>query len=206
MVRKQKKGLISIVGLALVAMLAFSGLAAGSAQAASWHKEGVPFTGTAFPATWSTHPSELKMVVPSRNATINCGVVVPEGSTYITESTKFHNYIDVNECIASNTSTGKPIAGCEVAGGIHFTFDGTGESVSSSDTQTLNWGPECGIGVKMPITIPSLSLNWAPNSESFSPKVTGSGTGTYGTIPKPMTVTSTETLVIWKGGPVWGWY
>lgn len=208
MVRKRNRGLISTLGVALVAALASSALAAGAAQAASWHVNGEPYSGTGTVLTaWAWAPNTLEADVPKLGATLQCSTKEGEGT--ISESTKIQGQMTLEDCQLSEIGTGKPLP-CVYVKPVTLTYDGTGDSISTNQTAYLEWkaGTGCQLPLKSKFGFTGLSLSYEILDPEFSVKgVTGSGTGNYG-IYAASVLTDNAWWLLFGKNPVsdWGWY
>jgi hypothetical protein len=205
-VTKRGRNILSALALTLMATLAFSALAAGSAQA-HWYINEEAFnnyTGTRHweKASGGYNPGSFEMVVPAKNAKIACK---SSGNGYgeISEGTKLYDPIVVSQCQVTEIKTGKPVLGCSQVEPLNLTLRGTGASVETVGESKLILNEECGIGVKVAVKIESLALTFDPE-ESWLEGIRGAGSGLFGT--KPATFTTSEILYLPNGSPIWSWH
>jgi hypothetical protein len=201
MTGKSRRGerLLSVLGVVLVAALAFSAMAAGSAQAKSWQIEGEPFAGSAEFKHQTVPAGTFKMEVPGRNIEIKCA---PSGSGTISENTHIKDAVTLSECKVYNLETKVEVSKCISKGPVNFTFEGTGDKVSNTATGFLEFEKEKGCLIPLKTELTGLSLTQSYGPETYTLAVGGSGTGMYGAFA--MTVTSSYSLTLVSGLP-FGW-
>jgi hypothetical protein len=208
MIGKRKKGLASTLGVALLALLAFSGLAAGSAQAANWQiynygsSKYEPLTSGFKTLAHGAYGSSLTLEVPGRNIKISCQSMPYVGS-YITANSGLEYHTKFTVCTVTSLSSGEAVP-CTESNTPEFTYAGTAESISSSDKPYLEFksGTGCPLPLKNQITAPTLSLSYG--SPEMHLAVDGSGTGKFGTFS--MNISAKYNWMLSEGAPVWGYF
>ncbi len=221
MLRRRRKGPLATVAVSVMALFALSGMAAGSAQAASWHVEGKAFSELA-PFQFNL-ASKVTVKVPTLAAAITC--TARHGGAEIYSSTKLTFLFYLQECKATSISGGEAIEGCVYQDDPSTLSDnpwvfgkGTGESAQTEAGGKIRWkkGMGCVLPLENTLTFPT-STSFSYGEENVALKVTATGgTGAkYGA--QAATVSGT---FYWQLGKIltvepwseeltnqpWGWY
>jgi len=199
--------------VALVA-LALGVAGASSAQAASWHVEGKPFSG-AFEifspqgnGTLDTNfaPAKVSVVLFCKAGTA--------GGSAVWGETHFRNILWIHDCKARSTITNEPMPECDQTNNglneVLLTLEGNGEAVASvGEANKIQFTKECVLGYKLQPSISLMTQDLSPPpypDESFEHVVKGSGSGSMG-VYRSMTVTYSSvispTTIQYRN---WGWY
>jgi hypothetical protein len=198
---KSKRRTLSVLGAALVAVLASSALAAGSASAATWHVKGEPYYNWGEFGVGIYH-GKFRVTVPEKHIKIYCSW---PSTGFISKGTQLEYQVKVKDCKVFTLDEISEELPCFQTEPIIFAFKGTGDLVSSSSVPYLNFesGKLCPIGLKNPISVPSLSLSYG--EETGFLEVQGLGEGKFRTSPAEISTTN-HWLLLTGGGPGWGWY
>ena len=200
MIRKRKAGLFSTLGLALMAVFAFSAIAAGSAQAKSWHIEGAAFAGSASFTHAASPVGTFRMEVPGRNLEVKC---TPTGSGSISGSTNVSDAMSLS-CKPYELKTGKAMPECIPTGPVPITFEGTGEKINNVGKSVLQFEKEKGCVLPLNNELKNLSLTRSYGAENYTLTATDVGTGQFGAGAFAMNVSGTYGLTLTSGAP-FGW-
>lgn len=207
MLRKRRRGMIATAAVSVMALLAIGGVAAGSAQAASWHVSGAPYSES---HTFYGHGyHEIKLDLYVRNTgvywtSITCKgeVEYPNEVSRISKGNHLNLKWDIFGC-AFPPSTKCTITNAPTA----LTYDGTGESGTVVQTGSyFETAAEtgCEFAKKSKVTFdPSFAFTYGEPEQMWL-VFKGSGTGEYGALTMKVSTTGANVL---SNNPVpWGWY
>jgi hypothetical protein len=215
----KRRGVFSTIAVTAAALLALCGIAAGSAQAASWHVEGKEFTGESnFEiAPWSTFDMDAA----------GWGIRCETGQNpfpdigYIPNSTRLVYFMRLRNCEAIVSSPWEKLPCYQKEITEPWTqpaleLEGTGASVSQvGEAPYIEWkaGTGCPLALKTSVKVTSLTNNF---NGAIEPEYSKegvelyshlSGTGKYGATSMTITGTQGWHLISPSGaGKPWGWY
>jgi hypothetical protein len=184
--RKTARGLVSTLGLALLAMLALGAITAGASQAASWHVGGKAFSGTA--SFFSVGTAEMELSIYGK---FTC----KETATgKISNSTQLEEEVTLSSCVKYGC------AKC-VVDPITWKVSGSGEASTGTNFRIKISAP-----MEDEAEMLGFSFSYKYGAEAAKLAVTTSGASFFGTKPTHYSGTSTWTLTGANEGKTVGYW